>query len=391
MHSEALDFLRRVRGEHPRLFLRSRVLECGSYEMNGSPRDLFQEASYTGLDWRAGPGVDEVCLVHDYRPAQPFDVVLSMEMLEHDPHWQRSLQAMIGFLAPGGALLLTWAAPGRAEHEVDCAPQAGYYRGLSANEVFEVVASAPVKWHTVQVAQTRGGLDCQLLAVKPAVSVIVGAVGQAALTSCCIQEVRRLARLPVEIVLIDNGSSPRESELLARINADVVLRSDEMLGFPRANNLGVTASSGKYVLLLNNDAWPTQAGWDARLVSVLEGVPGAQIVAATASRVSSPDQRATGPQKSDCELVETTRVLFVAVLLRRSTLDAVGPLDERFGLGNYEDDDYCLRVQEVGGRIIIDPATYFFHVGSVTMRTLDFDALLEANRKFFEEKWSVDP
>lgn len=391
MHSEPLVFLQRVRKEHPRLFHRSRVLECGSYDINGSPRGLFEAADYTGLDWRAGPGVDVVGLVHDYQPEPLFDVVLSTEMLEHDPYWRRSVQAMIRCLGPGGALLLTWASDRRTRHEVECAPQEGYYQGLSLREVLDVVTSAKVNWHTVQATQTRAGLDCQLLAIKPALSVIVGTVGQPALVNCCIQEVRRLAKLPLEIVLIDNGSTEAESALLADISVDIRLQSDQMLGYAKANNLGVASSSGKYVLLLNNDAWPTQPGWDARLVSVLEGLPDVQIVSPTATRVGHPDQQATGPKSVDCELIETGRVAFVAPLMRRSTMDAIGPLDERFVLGNYEDNDYCLRVQRAGGRIVIDPATYMFHVGSVTMRALDYEYLLESNAQIFAEKWSVIP
>lgn len=390
MHAEPLAFLQRVRKEHPRLFRRSRVLECGSYDINGSPRGLFEDADYTGIDWRPGPGVDVAHLVHEYQPAQPFDVALSTEMLEHDPHWQRSVRAMIGHLAPGGALMLTWASPRRTRHEVDCAPQPDYYRGLSLQEVLDVVTGA-ANWHTIQGAQTSNGLDCQLLAIKPALSVIIGTVGQPALVNCCIQEVRRLATLPIEIVLVDNGSTAFESALLADVKADVLLHSDQPLGYAKANNWGIASSSGKYVMLLNNDAWPTQVGWDARLLSVIESMPDAQVVSATVSRVYHPGQLATGPVPADgCKLIETDQVAFVAALLRRSTVDAIGPLDERFGPGNFEDDDYCLRVRQTGGRIVIDPATYMFHVGSVTMRTLvDYGDLLKTNARVFAEKWSV--
>lgn len=390
MHAEPLAFLQRVRKEHPRLFRRSRVLECGSYDINGSPRGLFEDADYIGIDWRPGPGVDVAQLVHEYQPAQPFDVVVSTEMLEHDPHWERSVRAMIGHLAPGGALMLTWASPRRTRHEVDCAPQADYYCGLDLQEVLDVVTDAPINWHTVQGTQTSNGLDCQLLAIKPTLSVIIGTVGQPALVNCCIQEVRRLATLPIEIVLVDNGSSAFESGLLAEVKADVFRHSDEPLGYAKANNWGIAASSGKYVLLLNNDAWPTQDAWDKRLISVLEGMPNAQVVSPTLSRVYHPGQQATSSVPAEeCKLIETDQVAFVAALMRRSTIDAIGPLDERFGLGNFEDDDYCLRVREAGGRIVIDPATYMFHVGSVTMRTLDYGQLLKTNARVFAEKWSV--
>lgn len=219
-------------------------------------------------------------------------------------------------------------------------------------------------------------------------SVVIGTVGQAPLVNCCIEELRRRATMPLEIVLVDNGSTEQESALLRTVQADVLLYSPHALGYARAYNAGIAASSGEHVLLLNNDAWPTQAGWDARLVSVLEGVPGAMLVAPTASRVTWLAQRADGPEAPDCKLRSTGRVAFVAVLLRRSTLDALGPLDERFVTGAYEDDDYCERILRAKGMILVDPATFFFHVSGVTMQA-HYDAVLPINRRLFDEKWAA--
>ena len=385
MHAAPLAFLQRIRNQHPWLFRQARVLECGSYDINGSARVLFSDCDYVGLDWRPGPGVDVVSLVHEYQPEQPFDVIVSTEMLEHDPHWQASLAAMAQMLAPGGALLLTWASPKRKRHEVDCAPADDYYCGLSAADVAAVVQPlAP--WHTVEASTVRSGLDCQLLAIKPLLSVVIGAMNQAALTSCCIQEVQRLAAVPLEIVLVDNGSTPAESARLCALGADIVTVSAEPLGFARTYNTGVNVANGKYLLLLNNDAWPTAAGWDKRMIAVLDTVPDAKVVVATCSRVWHPEQRATSA-KPEAQIVETLRASFVAAMMKRETWDAIGPLDERFGIGNFEDDDYCMRVHEAGGKIGIDPGTFFFHVGSVTMRTFDYQALIERNKTLFEEKW----
>ena len=53
-------------------FVCDSVLECGSYNVNGSVRDLFAVREYIGLDWRPGPGVDVVNLVHEYRALSTF-------------------------------------------------------------------------------------------------------------------------------------------------------------------------------------------------------------------------------------------------------------------------------------------------------------------------------
>jgi hypothetical protein len=223
------------------------------------------------------------------------------------------------------------------------------------------------------------------------VSVVIGTINQPALVNCCIEEVRRLAKGEVEIVLVDNGSTGREGDLLARIGArkvDTYLRFDEALGYAAAYNAGIEASMGEHVMLLNNDAWPTQTGWDTRLVSVLGQVPDAMLVSPTMPRVAWGHQRANGPQPADCSVLMAPRVAFVAPLLPRAALETLGPLDEQFRVGAYEDDDYCERILQAGGKILVDPAVWFFHVSGVTMMTLYQDTL-PVNRQLFAEKWGL--
>jgi SAM-dependent methyltransferase len=156
MHREVMDWLGSVKDAHPELFSGVRVLECGAYNINGSARELFERCDYVGLDWRPGPGVDVVALVHSYQPAEPFDVVISTEMLEHDPYWVASVQRMAELLRPGGVLLLTWATPARAPHELATAPVGQYYLGLAPREVAEAVQS---HFEALSYGLSRGDLD----------------------------------------------------------------------------------------------------------------------------------------------------------------------------------------------------------------------------------------
>ena len=138
MHPEVMDFLESVKAKRPELFRATSVLECGSRIVNGSPRELFEEpAEYIGLDWQPGDGVDVVSLAHEYdgRPDGHFDVVISTEMLEHDPHWRHSIKRMVELLKPGGTLIVTCAGPGRAAHDMDSAPDSGHYRSITAEEL----------------------------------------------------------------------------------------------------------------------------------------------------------------------------------------------------------------------------------------------------------------
>lgn len=171
MHREITDFLSQVRrnaklGDQPRL----RVVELGAYDMNGSPREVFGPVAraYVGVDHRPGPGVDVVSLAHAYAPAQPFDVAVCCQVLEHDPYWPLTVANMAWLLRDGGVAIVTCAGPGYDRHELDTSPgykpgaADAYYRNVSAAEVADAlrVAARLVDLDVeVTASSARGTLD----------------------------------------------------------------------------------------------------------------------------------------------------------------------------------------------------------------------------------------
>ena len=115
------------------------VLEVGSYNVNGSVRDHFHNfSSYTGVDFRPGPNVDEVCLAHDMDFDVKFDVVISSSMLEHDRHWRDSITNMESHLKDDGILLLSWGAANNDPHGPDHSDD-GEFHALPAGHVFKLL------------------------------------------------------------------------------------------------------------------------------------------------------------------------------------------------------------------------------------------------------------
>jgi SAM-dependent methyltransferase len=83
------------------------VVEVGSYDVNGTIRDLFA-GPYTGVDMRPGPGVDVVGRSDRLPfPAAMFDVAVSTEMLEHDLRPWLTVAELARVVKPGGTVLLT--------------------------------------------------------------------------------------------------------------------------------------------------------------------------------------------------------------------------------------------------------------------------------------------
>jgi hypothetical protein len=116
-----------------------RVLEVGSYYVNGSVRDYFSNvATYIGIDWREGPNVDVVTLAHEMAFDLPFNTIISASMLEHDPYWELSITRMVELLRDDGGLFLSWGSALNAVHELDVAPD-GKFHSLPAGRVVDLL------------------------------------------------------------------------------------------------------------------------------------------------------------------------------------------------------------------------------------------------------------
>lgn len=117
----------------------NRILEVGSYDVNGSVRDYFENyAAYIGVDWRPGPGVDVVCFAHEIDFPDKFDTIISASMLEHDRYWHKSIRNMIKHMKDDGILLLSWGAAFNHPHELETADD-GHFHSLPAGYVIDLL------------------------------------------------------------------------------------------------------------------------------------------------------------------------------------------------------------------------------------------------------------
>jgi SAM-dependent methyltransferase len=155
-HPEQRRFLATVARFFPEFFVGSRVLEIGSLDVNGSARSFFRDCDYTGLDLGPGPGVDVVCSGHEYDATDgTFDIVLSMETMEHNPYWVDTVRNMLRLCRTGGLVVVSCASPGRPEHGTTRSnPEASpitvrlgwdYYRNVSEAELRRAVAGASTR------------------------------------------------------------------------------------------------------------------------------------------------------------------------------------------------------------------------------------------------------
>lgn len=115
MHDAVIDFTKRmVERKH---ITGRKVLEVGSYDVNGSIRPLIETMKpfqYVGVDARPGPGVDHVVDAEhlcDTMGRFAWGLVVCTETLEHVADWKAAAVQLIDSVAVGGYLLLTTLTP----------------------------------------------------------------------------------------------------------------------------------------------------------------------------------------------------------------------------------------------------------------------------------------
>lgn len=162
MHLEAYGFAAQQSHRCPR---GGRVLEYGSYNVNGSVRDLYAHAGwYVGIDLRPGPDVDVVSTAANYTPPEPVDVVICCESLEHDPEPDATIAAAWDALKPGGWLILTAASHTRTPHGCDGgAVGTEHYQAVHPDDLLALLRP----WDAVEITHHAARGDVYAIAQKP--------------------------------------------------------------------------------------------------------------------------------------------------------------------------------------------------------------------------------
>ena len=86
-----------------------------------------------------------------------------------------------------------------------------------------------------------------------------------------------------------------------------------------------------------------------------------------------------------------SRLSGFCLLMKRAVYDKIGGLDERFGLGLFDDDDLAERVRRAGFELAVAHDLFVHHFGRRTFlgNGIDIDKLLEENARRFAAKWGL--
>jgi GT2 family glycosyltransferase len=261
--------------------------------------------------------------------------------------------------------------------------------------------SWPQRYKTIEAGISR---------VTRRASIVIVTYNNLALNKLCLESVIRNTEYPnYEIIVVDNNSTdgtPSYLRYLAaqRPNISIIL-NEANNGFARANNQGIAISNGDYIVLLNNDTI-VPPGWLSRLLRHLAdeavGMVGpvtnfvgneAKLDVDYQTWAEMEDFSARHTWEHDGLSADIYMLAMFCVAFRRNIYDEIGPLDEQFGVGMFEDDDYAQRMKAKGYRVLCVADAFVHHFGQAAFKKLiengSYDRLFEENRSYYETKWNV--
>ncbi|MGA9138887.1 MAG: glycosyltransferase family 2 protein, partial [Methanocella sp.] len=215
-------------------------------------------------------------------------------------------------------------------------------------------------------------------AQSPLVSVVIVNYNGMRFLEGCLSSLMKQSYSPIEIILVDNGSSDGSLEFVKSHYAMVkIIENDRNLGFAIANNEGIGITKGKLIATLNIDTEVTPCWVEAHVRAMASD---AMIGMCSSKMLSMGDPRIIdstglcisrsgacwdrGQYETDAGQYEETEEVFGpcagAAMYRKEMLDKIGLFDEDF-FAYMEDADLAFRGQLAGWKCIYVPEAIALH------------------------------
>lgn len=240
------------------------------------------------------------------------------------------------------------------------------------------------------------------------VSIVIASYNSKDAQIGCIESIRMNNPADsYEIVVVDNASTDGIADWLEQQDDIRLIRNKENVGFGPASNQGVgIVSADNDIFFLNNDTiiLPNSI---FRLRMGLYADEKTGVVGSVSNSVSyyqRVDESIDTLEgwikygiknniRMDDPYEKILSLVGFAILVKRKVLDQVGLFDEIYGIGNFEDDDLCMRIRKAGYDCVLCHDSFIYHFGSLGFKQKaesEYNKLISTNQKHFVDKWGFD-
>ena len=235
-------------------------------------------------------------------------------------------------------------------------------------------------------------------------SIIILTYNNLSLTKDCIESIFKYTEKDsYEIIVVDNASTDDTVAYLKEQKDIKTIFNSENVGFPKGCNMGIQlASKDNDILLLNNDTIVT-TNWLKNLKICLESDEKIGVVGAISNnndnlqgcdftydnfedmQILAAKNNISDPKKWERKVC----LIGYCMLIKRSILDQLGGLDEKYSPGYIEDNDLSLRIINLGYDLMLCHDAFIHHyLGTAFRKDQEkFNQLILKNRAYFEQKW----
>ncbi|EGQ9966927.1 glycosyltransferase [Vibrio cholerae] len=240
------------------------------------------------------------------------------------------------------------------------------------------------------------------------VSIVVLTFNNLKLTKDCLESIERnTTYVNFEVIIVDNASTDGSIDYLenfcSRRDNYLFISNEKNLGFAKGNNVGLEKATGDILVVLNNDTY-VGPYWLEGLVGALEKNPELGIVGPVTNNIGNEakinisygnwvqlnNSAINYIVENRNKLYPVECLAFFCVAIPRSVYESVGPISEDYGLGFFEDDDYCKAVEKAGFKIAVVEDSFVHHHLSASFNKLKSSRkqeLMNTNKAIFEKKW----
>lgn len=256
------------------------------------------------------------------------------------------------------------------------------------------------------------------------VGIVLPMYNQSEYVNICLDSIVKAQNSTAyHVFVLDDVSTDSDSEKTKRfcnylkedLSKDITfIRNDYNLGFSGNVNKGIKLILNDkrftHICILNSDTIVTDYWLDDLVTNAHGALVGPVSNSVGNEQIVKTDYKILGPNGYTLQnvrnfasswrgnhlnnIIETSMLGFFCVLGAIDLFEKVGPFDENFKTGYYEDDDYCLRCIQAGYKLKIIRQSFVHHFGSISFGALPhgtISELFKKNKEYFIKKHNIEP